>query len=117
MPAQTIALYPFYDSLVKYLKTYVYKTNLIDFINKNELLFQHHFDFQKGKLREHAIFDFFSDIIKGIENREKTACIFLDFAKAFDTVNHEILLRKLHHYGVRGIALELFQSFSLNCKL
>ena len=117
MPAQTIALYPFYDSLVKYLKTYVYKTNLIDFINKNELLFQHHFDFQKGKSREHAIFDFFSDIIKGIENREKTACIFLDFAKAFDTVNHEILLRKLHHYGVRGIALELFQSFSLNCKL
>ena len=52
--------------------------------------------------------------IKGIENHEKTSCIFLDFAKAFDSVNHEILLKKLDHYGLRGIGLEWFQSYLTN---
>ena len=42
-------------------------TRLIDFINKNELLFQHQFGFQKGKSTEHAILDLYSNIIKGTE--------------------------------------------------
>ena len=50
--------------------------------------------------------DLYSNIIKRIENHEKNLCIFLDFVKAINTVNHEILLKKLPHYGVRGIGLE-----------
>ena len=63
------------------------------------------YGFQKGKLTEHAILDLYFDSITANEKQEKSACIFLDLAKAFDTVNHEILY-ELDYYGVRGIALE-----------
>ena len=63
-------------------------------------VFKHQYGFQKGKSTEHVILDVYFNIITANEKYEKNACIFLDFAKAFDTVNHEILLYKLDCYGV-----------------
>ena len=49
-------------------------------------------------------------ITKSLENGEFVVGVFLDFSNAFDTVNHDILLTKLHHYGIRSSAMKWFQS-------
>ena len=84
---------------------------LMSFFTKNKTIHKHQFGFQKGKSTEHAILDIYASILKALEKKQKACCIFLDFAKAFDTVNHEILLTKLEYYGVRGIAHELMKSY------
>ena len=81
-----------------------------DFLNKYKVLHDHQFGFQNGKSTEHAALVLHTNIIKAIEKHEKTCAIFVDFDKAFDTVNHFILPRKMEHYGIRGESLECFKS-------
>ena len=50
-------------------------------------------------------------ITKSLENGEFVVGVFLDFSDAFDTVNHDIQLTKLHYYGIRGSAMKWFQSY------
>ena len=84
---------------------------MIDFINKHEILYNKQFGFQKKMSTEYAVNTVVTNIINCLEKKEQGFCIFLDFAKAFDTVNHEILIKKLEHYGIRGLALQWFKSY------
>jgi hypothetical protein len=59
----------------------------------------------------HATLLIIDKIHNAIEKKQYSCGIFLDFSKAFDTVNHEILSRKLEYYGIRGIAKDWFCSY------
>ena len=58
-----------------------------------------------------AMLDLVTSTFDNINNHQRTALLFLDLKKAFDTVNHEILINKMDHYGIRGTAKTLFTSF------
>ena len=68
---------------------------LMSFILKFKLLFKYLFGFQQNNSTIVAVLSICSHIINAIENKEKACCIFLDFAKAFDTVDHDILIDRI----------------------
>jgi retron-type reverse transcriptase len=61
-----------------------------------------------------AIMNMYEKISGAVDNKEFSVGVFIDLSKAFDTLNHDILLNKLEFYGVRGITLELFKSYLNN---
>ena len=75
---------------------------LMKFITKENILSDNQYGFQKNKTTSLTILDIYTKIVSSIENNDIACGIFLDFAKAFDTVNHSILLQKMEHYGIRG---------------
>jgi len=86
------------------------------YIEDNELLYKAQYGFRETFSTQHTILDVVSRIQTNMDKKMFTCGIFLDFKKAFDTVNHTILIDKLHHYGIRGIVHEWFTSYSANRK-
>lgn len=84
---------------------------LLDFFLKMGVLSDKQCGFVRGRSTNDALTYITNYIYKSINKGDKVLAVFLDFAKAFDTVNHDILLRKLYCYGIRGIVLELLKSY------
>ena len=89
----------------------VMKKKLIKFIDSNKILTATQYGFQKGISTEDALTQFSKNIYRQIDKSNSVLSIFIDFSKAFDSVPHNILLRKLEHYGIRGNALRWFQDY------
>jgi retron-type reverse transcriptase len=89
---------------------------LIAFIDKDKILSKHQYGFRQNRSTEHAIIDFVDKITTAVDQGKFSVGIFLDLSKAFDTINHKILIRKLDHYGVRGVAKKWFENYLSNRK-
>ena len=85
-------------------------------VDCKDLLYEKQFSFQRNNSTEHAILQLTRDITSSFEKGETTLGVFIDLSKAFDTVDHQILLKKLHYYGIDGTALEWFRSYLSNRK-
>ena len=105
-----ISLLPIFSKIFERLAY----NRLVHFIDENKILSQNQFGFQRGKSTENAVTSIVSRILQAKEKKESSYCIFLDFAKAFDTVNHNILVEKLDYYGVKDHALGWFKSYLNN---
>ena len=79
-------------------------------------LFKYQFGFRKSHSTYLALTVLMDKLIKSLENGNYVVGVFLDFSKAFDTIDHNILLAKLCHYGISGSALDWFNSYLTNRK-
>ncbi|XP_046393644.1 uncharacterized protein LOC124161374 [Ischnura elegans] len=84
---------------------------LLSFFNKFKILTDSQFGFIKNRSTETAIYKLLYDIILELDKQNHITGVFFDLRKAFDSVDHEILLRKLKMYGVSGIANQWLKSF------
>ena len=92
-----------YNRLQKYLTT-------------EKLLYLKQFGFQTGLSTEHAIVKLVDQIYESFEKDHYTLGVFIDLSKAFETVDHTILIKTLEMYGIKGINLARFRSYLTNRK-
>ena len=100
-------------TLSKLLEKIIY-TRVYNFLIETKQIYNSQYGFRSGHNCEHAVSELISAVLKGLQQKEYTLGVFLDLSKAFDTLDHQILLNKLSRYGIRGTALNWFASYLSN---
>ena len=82
---------------------------LLTFLERETVFFKGQFSFRAKHLTDYAILSMIDKVQQAIDKGDLSCALFLDFSKAFDTVDHDILIDKLEYYGLRGIAKDWFK--------
>ena len=102
------------SSFSKTFEKIVYK-RVYSYLLKFKLLSPNQFGFQRGVSTSHAISAVYDDLLNNAHKKCYCCCIYLDLSKAFDTVDHNILLRKMSdQFEIRGLANKFFESYLSN---
>ena len=88
-------------------------TRPLDYIVSNNIFDKYQFGFREKHSPNLAMIYLVDKISDALHNGEYVFGLYLEFSKAFDTVNHGILLNKLEYYGIRGIAMEWLKSYHI----
>uniref|UniRef100_A0A8C6U0E0 Reverse transcriptase domain-containing protein n=2 Tax=Neogobius melanostomus TaxID=47308 RepID=A0A8C6U0E0_9GOBI len=102
-----VSLLPQFSKILEKL----YNSRMDNFIDKHKLINEGQYGFRAARSTSMAIIDAIEEITNSLEGKKHAAGIFIDLKKAFDTLNHSILLKKLDRYGIRGVALSWIQSY------
>ncbi len=84
---------------------------ILDFLDTNSSLFEMQYGFRPGRSCEHALLNAQNTILNSLSRNQVSLLLLIDFSRAFDLVEHNILLKKLEHLGIRGIAQEWFKTY------
>ena len=105
-----ISLLPIFSKIMENIVA----IRLNNFLELHSVIFPNQFGFRAGCFTTHALVAITQAINKTIDNQKFGCGVFIDFKKAFDTVNHDIF--KMEHYGIRGAAYSWFKSYLSNRK-
>lgn len=88
-----------------------FATQLKMYLNKNNILSPCQYGFREGYSTQDAVTSLYTFLLQNIDEKKKCECLFFDMSRAFDTVNHELLLNKMCAYGIRGVPNYWIQSY------
>ena len=98
-------------SSISKIYEYVIFHQLLNYMDTNILFYNDQYGFRPRHSTELAAVSFVTDLIKDLDNYKIPTTVLIDLSKAFDTLNHDILLSKLRYYGVFGVELRLLSNY------